>query len=106
MTEFPPFTKIVRILTASESEDRALSITKEMVGKVRDYQREHPDRFRSVSAMKSPVKKIENKYRYQILMRLTRAEETDTLLHVYEIVNAQDKKNATVFVEINPQNMN
>ena len=106
VTEFPPFTKIVRILTASESEDRALSITKEMVGKVRDYQREHPDRFRSVSAMKSPVKKIENKYRYQILMRLTRAEETDTLLHVYEIVNAQDKKNATVFVEINPQNMN
>ncbi len=56
--------------------------------------------------MKSPVKKIESKYRYQIIMRLTRKEEIDTLSHVYVIVNAQDKKNATVFVEINPQNMN
>ena len=56
--------------------------------------------------MKSPVKKIENKYRYQIIMRLTREREVDTLLKIYEIVNAQDKKNATVFVEINPQNMN
>ena len=106
VTNFPPFTKIVRILTASEDEERALALTKEMLAKVRAYQKEHPDRFVAVAGMKSPVKKIENKYRYQIIMRLTREMETDTLLAVYEIVNAQDKKNATVFVEINPQNMN
>ena len=77
-----------------------------MLVKVRALQKDHPDRFVSVSGMKSPVKRIENKYRYQIIMRLTRKEETETLLSVYEIVNATDKKNASVFVEINPQNMN
>jgi len=106
VTNFPPFTKIVRVLTQSEDEERALAITKEMLVKVRAFQSEKPERFVAVSGMKSPVKRIENKYRYQIIMRLTRDEERDTLAHVYDIVNAQDKKNATVFVEINPQNMN
>ena len=106
VTNFPPFTKIVRVLTASEDEERALALTKEMLQKIRAYQKQEPDRFVAVAGMKSPVKKIENKYRYQIIMRLTREKEVDTLLKIYEIVNAQDKKNATVFVEINPQNMN
>ena len=106
VTNFPPFTKIVRVLTASEDEERALALTKEMLQKIRAYQKQEPDRFVAVAGMKSPVKKIENKYRYQIIMRLTREKEVDTLLEIYEIVNAQDKKNATVFVEINPQNMN
>ena len=106
VTNFPPFTKIVRVLSSSEDEERALGVTKSMLAKIRAYQKEHPERFVAVSGMKSPVKKIEGKYRYQIIMRLTRAEETDTLFHVYEIVNAEDKKNVSVFVEINPQNMN
>ena len=106
VTNFPPFTKIVRILSVSEDEERALGVTKEMLARVRAFQKEYPDRFVAVSGMKSPVRKIESKYRYQIIMRLTRAEERDTLRRIYEIVNAQDKKNASVFVEINPQNMN
>lgn len=106
VTNFPPFTKIVRVLTVSEDEERALALTKEMLAKVRVYQTQEPDRFVAVSGMKSPVKKIENKYRYQIIMRLTREKEAETLLKIYEIVNAQDKKYASVFVEINPQNMN
>ncbi|HCU55718.1 MAG TPA: hypothetical protein DIC18_00105, partial [Clostridiales bacterium] len=106
VTNFPPFTKIVRILSVSEDEERALALTKEMLVKIRAYQKQHPEAFVAVAGMKSPVKKIENKYRYQIIMRLVREREGDSLLKVYEIVNEQDKKNASVFVEINPQNMN
>ena len=32
--------------------------------------------------------------------------EKETLGKIYDIVNVQEKKNASVFVEINPQNMN
>ena len=106
VTNFPPFTKIVRILTASEDEERALALTKEMLAKVRAYQKEHPDRFVAVAGMKSPIKRLEKMYRYQIVMRIPEIDADDTIQKVYEIVNAQDKKNATVFVEINPQNMN
>ena len=106
VTNFPPFTKIVRVLVLSESEERALELTKSMLAKVRAYQKECPERFVAVAGMKSPVKRIENKYRYQILLRLRRKDEKETLSKIYEIVNAEEKKNATVFVEINPQNMN
>ena len=106
VTNFPPFTKIVRVLVVSESEEKALELTKSMLAKIRSYQKEHSERFVSVAGMKSPVKRIENKYRYQILMRLTRKEEQETLAAIYDIVNAEEKKNASVFVEINPQNMN
>ena len=106
VTNFPPFTKIVRVLVVSASEERALELTKSMLAKVRAVQREYPARFVAVAGMKSPVKRIENKYRYQIIMRLTRKEEKDTLAKVYDIVNNEEKKNASVFVEIDPQNMN
>jgi len=106
VTAFPPFTKIVRILALSEEEERALALTKEMLAKVRAYQKEHPERFVAVAGMKSPVRKIENKYRYQIIMRLKREKEQEVLQAIYEIVNGQDKRNASIFVEVNPQNMN
>ena len=106
VTAFPPFTKIVRVLVVSESEERALELTKSMLFKIRAYQKETPSDFVAVAGMKSPVKRIENKFRYQILMRLTREREDVTLKKIYEIVNAEDKKGAQAFVEINPQNMN
>ncbi len=106
VTNFPPFTKIVRVLVVSEDEERALELTKKILFKIRDYQKANEKDFVQVAGMKSPVKRIENKFRYQILMRLTRQREDATLQKIYEIVNAEDKKGAQVFVEINPQNMN
>ena len=60
--------------------------------------------FIYLDAMKSPVSKIKQKYRYQILMRVS----NENIEKITELVyNACDEKSAKVscFVEINPQSL-
>ena len=56
------------------------------------------------SAMKSPVKRIQTKYRMQILMRIKDNQEEITS-KVYDIVDKYHVPKASVFVEINPNNL-
>ena len=54
--------------------------------------------------MKSPVKRIQNKFRVQILMRIT--DRFDNIIQkVYNIVDAHTVPKTSVFVEINPNNL-
>ena len=56
-----------------------------------------------LDAMKSPIKRIQDKYRYQIMMRL-KLENADKIEE--EVFNIVDKNSKTsVFFEINPQNL-
>jgi primosomal protein N' len=53
--------------------------------------------------MRSPHAKIKRKYRYQVLMRVS--ENNEKLIEeIFEISNVINNK-ATVFVEVNPQNL-
>ena len=54
--------------------------------------------------MKSPVKRISNKYRVQILVRIVRDEENITR-QIYEAVDEYTIPKVSVFVEINPNNL-
>ena len=56
-----------------------------------------------MDAMKSPVKRIQNKFRYQVIvrMKLDRADEIDKEL--FEATKENLK--SSVFFEVNPQNM-
>ena len=56
------------------------------------------------SAMKSPVKRISNKYRVQILMRIVRDYDRITQT-VYEAADRHAVPKVSVFVEINPNNL-
>ena len=53
---------------------------------------------------KSQANKIQNKYRYQIVLRIKRQFESEILGKIYQIVD-NNKQGNSVFVEINPQNM-
>ena len=52
--------------------------------------------------MKAPIKKLKNKFRYQILMRVTKP---DFKFAVQEVCAAYRAKNVFVGVEVNPQNL-
>ena len=52
--------------------------------------------------MKSPVKRIQNRFRYQVLMRLT----DDALLpQIYERALREKTRDVLVYVEENPANL-
>ena len=66
---------------------------------------ENPKEFVYLNVMKSPVKRIEKKFRYQILMRLRPDDYSQTMQKIFALTNANKKQDVFVFVEQNPQNL-
>lgn len=104
-TQYPPFGKIIRLLFTSESDDHAKNITHEAFINLKNLRMEFKSDFYFLEAMKSPVTKIKNKYRYQILMRFSIEKSEEIISKIYEYLNTLKLKDTTCFVEINPLSM-
>ncbi len=101
-TYFPPYALIVRIMVTSEDNDLALEALKTAFFAVDELRKAQPDKFIFFNKMHSPVKKIQGKVRYQILMRLT---DNSLLPKLYEIAEGAQTSRASVYVEENPANL-
>ena len=66
MTGFPPYALIVRVMVESESDEIALETLKTLYVKTSKIYDENRDDFLFFNKMKSPVKRIKNKFRYQL----------------------------------------
>ncbi len=102
-TCFPPFARVVRVMVTADTEREALDALKEAYEAAEAVYKAHEEDFLFFNKMHAPVKRIQNKYRYQILMRLTDGEP---LKEIYAAVAAIKYKNALVWVEENPSNLN
>lgn len=105
VTKFPPFTAILRILVSGEDEQKVAKKTKEYWQGVQKIYEEYPGDFVYLSAMKCPKKKIQNKIRYQILMRITQKDYTKIRNLIYNLDRNLKQKDIISFVEVNPQNL-
>ena len=102
VTKYPPFTTIARVLVTGAVD---LPI-KNFLEKVMKTLRTRSSDFIYLGAMKSPVGRIQNKFRYQVLMRFSRAREDELLGFIDSAVKAvETPRNLHVFLEINPQNL-
>ncbi len=100
--QFPPFSKIVRVLISSEDDKKALEALREVYFALEKLYTDNPERFLFFNKMRSPVKKIQNKYRYQVLMRLV---DGSILPQIYDVCAEARTRDALVSVEENPSNM-
>ncbi len=101
--QFPPFTKIIRVLFADHDENYVRNLLKICYNEIEKLKDEFGEQIIYFDAMKSPIKRMQNKYRYQILLR-TKLEKADEIENrVFDIVDKNSKN--SVFIEINPQNM-
>lgn len=105
VTKFPPYTAIVRVLISGEDEQKVVIKTREYMSKILHLKNQFINDFIYLNAMKCPVKKIQNKIRYQILMRLSKNNYTKIRNLVYNIDKQLKQKDIISFVEINPQNL-
>ncbi|MBQ7369870.1 MAG: primosomal protein N' [Clostridia bacterium] len=101
-TVFPPFSKIVRVLVTGEDEKKTLEALKTVYFGLKDLYSEKSEYFLFFDKMKAPIKRIENKFRYQVLMRLLGGE---ILPDVYEICAEARTRDVVVSVEENPVNL-
>jgi primosomal protein N' (replication factor Y) len=99
---FPPFSKIVRALVTGADKKQTMELFKETYFALEKIYSENKDAFLFFDKMVAPIKRIENKYRYQVLMRLT---DTKVLPAIYDACAAVTGKGGTVSVEENPANL-
>ena len=99
---FPPFSKIVRVLVTGEDDKKALEALKEVWTGLQELYQRNADKFLFFDKMRAPIKKIQNKHRYQVLMRLS---DTSILPAVYDICADAKTRDVLVSVEENPTNM-
>ena len=100
--QFPPFAKIVRVLVSSEDDKKALEALREVYVSLEKLYTDNMEKFLFFNKMRSPVKKIQNKYRYQVLMRLV---DGSLLPQIYDICAEARTRDALVSIEENPANM-
>jgi len=101
--EFPPFSRIIRILFSHTDENVVKNELKLCYNKLLKVREKYFDDIIYMDAMKSPLKRLQNKFRYQVIIRLKkpRADEIER-----EIFNCTlDAPKSSVFFEINPSNM-
>ena len=105
VTSFPPYTTIIRVLVTSESEDKCVDTAKSIFGNLKLIKATCPEEFIYLQAMKSPVTRIQSKFRYQIVMRINRNNEQKLISDIHNILDDKKSRGVSSFVEINPQSM-
>lgn len=101
-TAFPPFAKIVRVMVTGEEEKKAVEVLKEVFFSLKELFEAHREEFLFFNRMKAPVKRIQNKFRYQVLMRI----RSDALLsEIYARALARKTRDVLVYVEEDPANL-
>ncbi len=104
VTKYPPFSTVVRVLVSSQSESDAMDALKNIFDRVKPLAESDKSAFAYLGAMRSPLKRIQNKFRVQILARIT--ENADKYIsEIYGIVNDAENSKVSCFVEINPANL-
>lgn len=102
--KYPPFAKVLRVMAASDNEDSVKRVIKNIYEKIKVIKDNNKDNFIYLSVMKSPVSRIKNKYRYQVLARV--CDEDDNITgYIYDITDICREKNVTVYLEVNPSAM-
>ena len=89
-------------MVTSENSEKALDVLKSVYLSIDRLRVQSPDEFIFFNKMHSPIKKIQGKLRYQVLMRLASGR---LLEKIYEIAVNNTTSDCLVYVEENPANL-
>ncbi len=103
-TGFPPFTDIIRIVVSSIDDDNAVLVTKQIYNDIAEIRQSKPDVFKFLACMKAPIKRLQSKYRYQIIMRLKSGED-GLIKNLHALIEKYNTKEVSAYVEVNPNNL-
>ncbi len=104
-SHFPPFSTILRIMVESDNETLAVETLKNVFYASKEVFDKYSSNFVYFDKMKSPVKRIKNAYRYQVLARVI-SNKNEIENEFYNIADKYHAKNVNVYLEVNPSSMN
>ena len=103
-TAFPPYTDVVRVLISGEDQEKTLETTKFVYEDLKVLYNQNKDDFRFFGCMKAPLNRLQNKYRFQVLMRIT-ANKSELLDKIFELSNKHKTRLISVYMEVNSNNL-
>ena len=103
-TGFPPFADIVRVLISSENDEAALTATKAVYEELSAVRTANAKEFLFFGCMKAPLKKLQGKFRYQVLMRITSGKD-ELKDRIFAVSDKYNSRTVSVYMEINPNNL-
>lgn len=102
---FPPFCEIVRILYQGEREQECIDDLTAQYAELTNLKSNNPVDFIYMDKMRCPVRRAEKKFRFQILLKLSKDNLDTVLPQIYAICDNKKKNSVQVFIERNPQNL-
>ncbi len=103
-TGFPPFTDVVRVLISSENEEKGVDATKAIYEELTEVYNENKHLFYFFGHMKAPLKRLQNKFRFQVLMRISTGNK-QILDRIFIKVDKYRSRSVLVSMEINSNNL-
>lgn len=99
---FPPYSLICRVMVVADGDENALAALKKVYLAIEEIRKKDAAEFIFLNKMHSPIKKIQNRVRYQVLARM----RTDKYLKdIYDAAVESSSDGALVYVEENPVNL-
>ena len=89
-------------MVTGEDEKKALGVLKEVYFELEEIYKKDREEFLFFNKMRSPAKKLQGKYRFQVLMRM---KSDKHLERIYEISANHTTPDVLVYVEENPTNL-
>ena len=91
-------------MVEAEQEDRAVETLRDVYFELKAIYDKYNNEFIFFNKMKSPIKRLKNKYRYQVLMRINnKAPDLRNLIFDGALKHKRDK--VTITIEENPSSL-
>ena len=103
-TGFPPYTLVLRVMIEGDEDSATIETLKNAYMKIKAMHDKNADNFLFFNKMRCPVKRIKNKFRYEILMRL-RGDYDKVRDEIYNAALSEKTAETLVYVEENPSNL-
>ena len=102
---FPPFSEIIRILYTGEKEKDCIDQLTEQYAELVNLKGQYSQDFYYMDKMRCPLKRAEKKYRFQILIKLSKSNLKQIIPQIYSICDGKKRSSVQISVERNPQNL-
>ena len=89
-------------MITGEDEQSALDVLKNVYEETEKLRAQDGDEFIFLNRMRSPIKRIQEKFRFQVLMRLKSGKYLKT---IYDMAASYSDSKTFVYVEENPANL-
>lgn len=104
-THYPPFADILRIMIIGRDEKLVKQQARILYNNALEIKKAHEDTFSYLNGMKSPITRIESKFRYQIIARIIGEDREAVIEKVYNIIEKYKDRRVITYLEENPNNM-